>query len=129
MYKYSSLFADSPPVPRLMVKISSPRDVNISKNIMAIVDTGASKTCVPSDLIRYLGCIEYRNVNVYGVTGGPNRRKIVIVHMKLSECEYKNFEVLEIDRGYAVIGRDILNDYNLLFDGPNKAWRVNKGFC
>lgn len=125
MYKYKAEGKDSPPIPKIKINIQSPKNPKMCKSISAVIDTGADQTCVPTHVIDQIGNLDYSYIKVRGAIGKTEKMKKCIIDLSLSTCEYKDHEVIEINREYAIIGRDILNDYTLVLDGPNNKWSVN----
>jgi hypothetical protein len=114
--------------PEIRLLISAPSNTAFPLAIPAIADTGAATTCIPQWALKQLEPygLEYRWGTVRGPVGPPTPMRIYSVNLKMLECEYEDHEVGIIERNCALIGRDILNRYNITFDGPNENWTISK---
>jgi hypothetical protein len=127
MFEYGTLQSKKAPGPQIYVEARSPVDESLRAEVDAIIDTGAAITCLPLRVIRQLNPddLDYRKVTVRGPVGWTESRKAYIVHLKILRCEFRDLEVVGLDRDYALIGRDILNGYAITVDGPTQRWSVN----
>lgn len=118
------------PETRLIVLIDSrdSEDIN-AVELDAILDTGADACCIPKDQISSLktaGRILRHNQRLVRTIKG-------IVRVPIYECDveflgerYRKIELLESEKRYAIIGRNLLNHYKILLDGPNQRWHICK---
>lgn len=100
-------------------------------NVEAIVDSGAFMTCVPDTIISYLGTNMYGSITVSGPLNQPVTRKTYYIHMSIinnddytSACDCGLVEVIAIPRNYALIGRDVLNQYKVVLNAPHRIWGI-----
>jgi predicted aspartyl protease len=128
VFRYGPIQHKRVPAPQISVRVSSPQQEHLRSEVEALVDTGAAMTCIPEKIIAQLDkdCLQYNVRTVTGATGQQENRCSYIVHLHIAECDFRDIEVIALDRDYALIGRDILNEYELTFDGPNKIWEVGK---
>lgn len=128
MEKYGNLQHKSIPGPQIQVCAISPNLDSLVVEFGAVIDTAAVVTCVPETVILQLdeSKLAYSIRKVRGAVGKETTRKSFIVNLKIKDCIFENIEVITLDKEYALIGRDILNRYNVFFDGPNGIWGVEK---
>lgn len=127
MFQYGNNISVKFPCPEIILQGKIPSDETKTFRVTAIIDTGAIMSCVPAKAIESIvgADFEYNLVTVRGACGTSEYRKSYIIHLKLANCEFRDLEVIAIDKPYALIGRDILNKYKLTFDAPNSTWDVD----
>jgi len=95
------------------------------RRVNAIVDTGAVMTCVPEWVINRLGASTYSFVQVRLANGELRDVQTVLVHIKVANYDIpERVEVAALNISYALIGRDILNQYRVTLDGPLETWSI-----
>jgi predicted aspartyl protease len=110
-------------VPQTTMSVCSPVNESAVHEITAILDSGAAMTAVPSALIPKLGdSLEKDWREVTSPFGEKQLRPVYTVHLKIGSCEFKDRKVVVIERPYALVGRDILNSYKVVLDGPHLQW-------
>jgi len=114
------------------LEVFAPTDKELVSRSKALIDTGATITCVPESVIAELGRenLVATKKNVEGAFGGrqtQTEREAYVLNIKLDKCYFHDIEVVVLppDKDYALIGRDILNDFSITFDGPNSSWQVD----
>ena len=110
----------------------APNDVDSSAKAKALIDTGATITCVPESLINQIGRAKLvatiKDVRgAFGDRKTKTERESYVLDIRLDKCHFREIEVVVLppDKEYALIGRDILNDFSITFDGPNSSWQVD----
>jgi gag-polyprotein putative aspartyl protease len=131
MYNYQRLKRNNLPAPVIDLTAFVPGDNSLASTAKAIVDTGASVTCVPVSVIDDLGRGNLVSLNPVGVKGALNNRRSTsyretyIIDIMLGNCYFEKIKVVVLHgMDYALIGRDILNNYKITFDAPNDSWKV-----
>ena len=115
--------SNSSPVTR--IEVSNPSNsTNRFRDIKAILDTGAGITSIPESIIEKLGALSYTVIRIRS----PLENKTISKKLLLVKIEFDGkaheVKVLGIPKDYAVIGRDILNQYKIILDAPNKVWSI-----
>ena len=117
-YNYSHRF--EPPAPLVHVTIRSQEAGREVTMVPALMDTGAHMTCIPADLVEILSLQEIRRVNVIGFDGVMTSVPTYLVDVSIREERRVSKEVVASHRETTVLlGRDVLNHYRILLDGPN----------
>jgi len=117
-----------PPCPCINVSIESLFGTSIS-GVKAILDTGASRTVVPTDILDILNLTSFpaRRIRVRDYNNCETWRYIYYVNILHPEFTYRGIEVIGIDSGTTMlIGRDIINQWRLLLDGPRQIFNIER---
>lgn len=121
MTKYSD--THSPPAPTINIRLRNP-DTLESTSVPMLLDTGSDLTLVPRLFCDLIGVkaskTEFLELESF------NRETSIAYYIRLdltflSKQFRGNFLVYDQPEG--IIGRDILNEFSLVFDGPNLEWR------
>jgi predicted aspartyl protease len=107
-----------PPAPVVTLRVAVPgRGAGMA--IVGLVDTGADMTLIPEAVARSLDLPLVSRVGVAGVTG---QSESADVHAASFGLLGKHFlaEVVALGNE-AIVGRDLLNRFALLLDGPARA--------
>jgi predicted aspartyl protease len=130
VYKYERLKRSNQSAPTIEIVAFAPSDKSLTAKAKAIIDTGATITCVPISVIEAIG---HQNLNATSkkVVGAFRSRRAIVeresytLNLRLGNCYFENIEVVVLHEiEYGLIGRDILNDFRIIFDGPRDAWTV-----
>jgi hypothetical protein len=129
MFNYGSSQFKSMPGPEITLTISPRKSPDITISTPALLDTGSVITCVPFNVLSKLDFInwDYAEKPLRSIHG-LHKAKFCIVCLKLANCRFENIEVAVIQGDLALVGRDILNQYTLTFNGLNQIWSVD-GKC
>lgn len=128
--------ADSP-CPEIVVQISTPYRINSGTTIIscrAIIDSGSPITCIPEVTINQLkemgaSITSVGEVRVGGVTSKKGENKSLFrMAIKIEGCIFSPIKVIALNRPYVLIGRDIINGFEVRLDAPNYSWEAN-GIC
>jgi hypothetical protein len=106
-----------------MVTISNPTDGSSSDAVMMLVDTGADVSVVLRSVLTYLG-LGVTGAPTYEVGGfGGSSARLPAVQLKVTFLgRVFRGRFLVADQEYGIIGRNILNAFRLLLDGPALTW-------
>ena len=109
------------------VRLKSPSGFNVQSGL---VDTGVDQTLVPRKVIAALALVRIGDTLVSGVVSENGVVKEQPEHtFRADEVEvggYRvfNVEVTPFDLDFVLVGRDILNDLVLHYDGPGLAFTL-----
>ena len=109
----------------MLITLLRPFGDDVITDLPAQVDTGADRTVVPSDLIEKLGLIPLDEVPVIGFGGITTKVRTCLVRLSLRGKEPVALKVFLSDsEPHILLGRDILNHYRILHDGPRLILEV-----
>ncbi len=98
---------------------------NESRVLQALVDSGASLTCIPIDLVGALNLIKRSEIALSGATGQDENAGLYTVTLEFLGICFPNHPVVSLRKiPYVIIGRDILNKYNSIHSGPTLTFTL-----
>lgn len=110
--------AEQPPAPYVLATVAKP-DGSTTADVAVKLDTGASRTVVPTELADALG-LDVVERRVFEGLGG-NRIELALVRLVLTIRGCSPVEVVAASSAgepYVLLGRDVLNLFRIVFDGP-----------
>lgn len=119
-YPYQEVGPGNPPAAFVFVNVEANTPGTWVENLPAIADTGADQTVLPDHVIERLGLVPLELVEATGYGGEPVYRPTYYVRLLVRDLPPVELIVLGgWPEPYAIIGRDVLNRYRAVFDGPN----------
>jgi hypothetical protein len=116
--------AHAPPAPVLDVVVSNPL-AGLSGRTQLMVDSGAEQTVQPYQLLMRLQVPLGPPVAVYGFGGAGMSLMECDVEIALPGCAPELVAVLTGPANlHYVLGRDVLNRYRVVLDGPNQRLEI-----
>lgn len=115
MPAYTQKFASDPPGPYVSVRLSS---ATATRDVEGLLDTGADQTLIPIVTARALGLRQIGDVRVGGVSGDWREEPLYVVDVTFGELTFSALPVIGSPWPIVLIGRDILNELVVTFDGP-----------
>jgi predicted aspartyl protease len=114
-----------PPAPACQIYLNSTRGRRVVGPLPAILDTGADGTLIP---LRYLKEIGATRTFETGLRSQWGERRVVylyMVNLRIDRIDLSGVFVVGDDQSEEiVIGRNILNQFKIIFDGPNETTQV-----
>ena len=116
-----------PPAPVAYVTLRNPATGDVASNVPMLIDTGADATLLPSDAVEKLGiqAEDDRAFEVQVFDGGTKILRFVKLDLLVLSKTFKG-DYLLIDRPIGILGRNILKELRILFDGPSGEWSEQK---
>lgn len=125
MFDYGTLQSTECLSPEIDIYAYSPSEGELVRRANAMLDSGAVMTCVPKWVIDRLGPLTYSSVRVRLANGELRDAITAVIRIRVASHDIPNrIEVVIIDKEYALIGRDILNRYRVMLDGPEERWSI-----
>lgn len=123
--EYSHIY--NPPVPVVEIEVEDLFQSKKEKNIKCVLDTGSSMTIIPSQTREELQLSAINIMKIKDWEG--NEKEVPIYHAKVwLGNDYFNVDLLESKKNenIGVIGRDILNKWIALLNGPKEEFSLDK---
>jgi predicted aspartyl protease len=115
VYRYAN---ESPPAP--FVHVARPDGSAVETDLPGKVDTGADRTNIPAALAARLALDEIDRLSFAGFGGSELILPIYLIRLTIRDLPAINVEVAaEGGEQYVLLGRDVLNRYKIVLDGPN----------
>ncbi len=116
-YAYNS--QKQPPAPFVLVTVGHPLTGAELRDLPAQLDTGADCTIVPQSVFEALGLYSSGTWKVKGVGGIEDELEFYPVALGIHRFPPRHVEVLaHWNEPWILLGRDILNDFRIVLDGP-----------
>jgi hypothetical protein len=122
MYNYDSRF--DPPAPLLPIQVSSPASSALT--LSAFVDSGSDTTVIPRSIVQNLRLRRLRYTGVQGFGSGVERSPVFSLLISVQTQEPEIIEVIAWDEDYALLGRDVINHWQVLLNGPGLVLTVSR---
>ena len=120
---YSCTLGEEIPGPYLPVRLAFGAEV---RDVQGLLDTGADQTTIPLVTAQELRSRQIGDRDVRGATGVWESRPLYAVDIRFGGLVFSSVVVMAIDYPVVLIGRDILNDLVVTFDGPNETFTITK---
>jgi gag-polyprotein putative aspartyl protease len=122
-YRYNT--QKQPPAPFVLVTISNPLTGAEVRDVPAQLDTGADCTLLPQKFVDALGLNFSGSWTVGGIAGKVEEMRLYPASIGIHQFPTRTIEVVaHADEPWVLLGRDVLNDYRLLLDGPGQAIEI-----
>jgi len=116
MWRYNE--GEEPPAPFLAVTIHHPESPHQPIQVQAKIDTGADISAIPVSIIGELGLPVTSKLLVEGYDGTASTVSTYGAILQMDQARFRSQEFIAIGEPHALLGRDILNYYYLLLNGP-----------
>lgn len=124
MIAYNPKF--EPPAPCLEVNLASLLNPRRRATLSALLDTGADTTAIPVSLINTLKLYPVGRLNFEDIKAEPYTVYTYAVRLKVQGLTIPRLEVVSTGLDFVVLGRDVLNDFYLLLNGPEQTFYMEQ---
>ena len=113
-----------PAAPVLSVGLSPSGETQPRRELVALIDTGADATMIPGALLAEAGCHYADQARLRGIHGEARVVNLYLAAVHVAGVAIHGVRVLAgSDAGEAILGRDVLNQLELLLNGPaQESW-------
>ncbi len=131
--KYDSFFIPAAPIGK--VQIFSPFSVTFEKSdastvtVNMLLDTGSDVSFIPKKAVSILEQrigtrLPYGSKTIEDFRGRISRHPKISFFLKFSDFLTEEFEFVVLNQKYGIIGRDILNQLTITFNGPELNYAI-----
>ncbi|MCI0381425.1 MAG: aspartyl protease family protein [Gemmataceae bacterium] len=125
MIRYRYVTHLNPPAPFINVSAKCPGTGRSVANLPAQIDTAADKTVLPDRLVQELGLVEDGRMMFQGFAGEVVELPVFLIQLQVHALAPINIRaVIGKHEPHVLLGRDVLNSYRLLLDGPQLALEI-----
>lgn len=118
--------SDRPPAAYVLLKVATHTTDDWHPDLPALVDTGADHSVLPTKVVKTLGLVPIDVTYVSGFDGVAVERPMYSVRLIVRDLPVIRATVLGgWESDYAILGRDVLNLYRVVFDGPNLRLEIS----
>jgi predicted aspartyl protease len=122
-YNYARQF--DPPAPFIYVSLICPETGDREDLMPAQIDTGADRTIIPGKSVKKLGLTPLDEFPIAGLGGLIYRAPTYKLELAVHTLPSERVEVIaHDDEPYVLLGRDVLNRFRILLDGPGLALEI-----
>ncbi len=122
-YRYSP---GDPPAPSVLLNLTHPVTGQRVENLAALADTGADQTVVPESVVAALELPQLDQEVVRGFDGAAQILPTYLVVLQVRDLAPVEVEVIASSRvSNAVVGRDVLNRYRVMLNGPGRVLEIS----
>ena len=124
MQKYNSDFFN-PPAPIAYVTLRNPENNEEVINVPMLLDTGADATLLPHIFVEKIG-VTFSETEIYELEGfdkNISHSSVVRLQMIFDGRSFRG-EFLTIHQNYGIIGRNVLNQLVIIFNGTTLEWDI-----
>lgn len=119
MIRYGYFRGFTPPAPFVYVTLQNPFTGAREGNAPAQLDTAADRTLLPETLVRKLGLPVVDSLRIGGVGGIEQDMPLHPVLLGVHDLPFLRVRVVSSPgESWVLLGRDVLNEYRMLLDGP-----------
>jgi predicted aspartyl protease len=120
MPAYDSVRFD-PPAPIALVTVKSDHLGIVLHDVPMLFDTGADVSLLPRSQFESLATPEAEQYELHAFDGSKSTAPAVTAEILLLGKSFRG-QFLLIDGWYGILGRNVMNNLPLLFDGPSRTW-------
>ena len=114
----------NPPAPIADLTIAHPVSGAKSAPLSGKLDTGAGLSVIPQRVIVQLALSPHSRIWARSYDRAYSRRLIYFAHFVLEGNELAAVQCLAVERETALIGRNVLNRFAILLDGPKLRFEL-----
>jgi Aspartyl protease len=122
-YRYVDHF--QPPAPFVNVSLRCITLGNQLDSQPALVDTAADRTVLPAQIVETLGLVADGRASFQGFGGDIVELPLFLVELRLHDLPPIEVRVTHGEHEpFILLGRDVLNVYRILLDGPQQVLEI-----
>ena len=120
MVRYNYSRSVEPPAPFVHVTIRNPAPGRSVADVPALLDSAADRSVIPVSFVEQLGLVQIDEVPIMGFGGHVVMAPTFLAELAIRQLNAITVELIaDSDELYVILGRDVLNSFRVLLDGPN----------
>jgi hypothetical protein len=125
MIRYQYVTDVSPPAPFVQVVLRNPTADSALSTTPAQIDSAADRTVIPGRMVDELQLASVRQIMVEGLGGNVHSLDAFIVLVQIHDLPALAVEVVaHVDESFILLGRDVLNQFRIVLDGPKQVLEI-----
>ena len=114
-----------PPAPFVHVTLRDPDGKVELAELPAQIDPAADRTIIPIEVVEQIGLLPLDDISLVGLGGKITSYRTHLVSLAIRRCEAHMIEVAAYNgEPWILLGRDVLNQFRVVLDGPALALEV-----
>ncbi|HEY2882678.1 MAG TPA: retropepsin-like aspartic protease [Pirellulales bacterium] len=109
-----------PPAPLALVTVRTQQGIVIQE-VSMLLDTGADVSLLPRSLFAQFALPDAKQYELEAFDGTKSTSTAIAVELQILGKSFRG-QFLLIDNWHGILGRNILNNLSILFDGPSRKW-------
>lgn len=114
-----------PAAPLALVALRGAQNSAVIHNVPMLLDTGADVSLLPRSHAAPLVATDAKEYELEAFDGARSFSPAVTAELRFLDKSFRG-QFLLTDGWHGVLGRNILNNLKLLFDGPNRTWTEHR---
>ena len=114
-----------PPAPLALVTVKSEELGIVIEEVPMLLDTGADVSLLPAAQVAPLVSPGSKRYEIEAFDGSRSNVPAVTAEILFLGWTFRG-QFLLIESWHGILGRNVLNNLSLLFDGPAKAWSESR---
>ncbi len=114
-----------PPAPLALVNVRSEQLGVVIRDVPMLLDTGADVSLLPRSHVAQLESADAKQYELQAFDGTKSAASAISAELQFLAKSFRG-QFLVMDGWHGILGRNILNNLSLLFDGPSQKW-LEKG--
>jgi hypothetical protein len=110
-----------PPAPLALVTVKSEELGIVIHDVPMLLDTGADVSLLPRSHVGSLISAEGKHYELEAFDGTKSTAPAITAELQFLGKSFRG-QFLLIEAWHGVLGRNLLNNLSLLFDGPSRKW-------
>lgn len=117
----------SPPAPFVHVTVTHPQTGTSRVDLPAQIDTAADLTVLPADVVSQLQLVPLDQLAIQGFGGQVSLVPTYVVEIAVRGLRPLLVKTLGGTEPFLLLGRDVLNEFRLELDGPQRVLTIEAG--
>jgi predicted aspartyl protease len=118
-------FNHDPPAPVLVAVLTGMVHRRPQVRLPALIDTGSDLTAIPHTVVKRLHLYAVARIKVEGIDAYVTSTEIYTVRLAITGQPVREMEVVQTEQPFVILGRDWLEHYYLLLNGPERNFLLS----